>query len=136
MIIRINDKNGNKIAECDLYYQDIGIWYTNNKENILNIYSDIEQGESGFTNVIDIDVDNIIPPKKLNMIKSLASAWGVFETTRTNYELDTSDDHNYASEIISIPLIYGYITEKEHNQYQNALNEFVGWTGVYFENAE
>ena len=133
MIIRINDKNGNNIAECNLYHHDIGVWYTNEKKNIKNVFGDIIQKEYGFDDVIDIDIDNIIPPKKLLMIKSLASAWGIFEAIRTNYELDVSDDHNYASEIIMIPKIYGYITEEEHNEYQNALNNFLGWNGVFFE---
>lgn len=64
MIIRINDKNGNNIAECDLYHHDIGIWNANSKSNILNIYGDIIQTETGFDDVIDIDIDNIIPPQQ------------------------------------------------------------------------
>lgn len=64
MIIRINDKNGNNIAECDLYHHDIGIWNANSKSNILNIYGDIIQTETGFDDIIDIDIDNIIPPKQ------------------------------------------------------------------------
>ena len=47
MIIRINGKNGNNIAECDLYHHDIGIWNANSKSNILNIYGDIIQTETG-----------------------------------------------------------------------------------------
>ena len=64
MIIRINDKNGNNIAECDLYHHDIGIWNANSKSNISSIYGDIIQTETGFDDVIDIDIDNIIPPKQ------------------------------------------------------------------------
>lgn len=64
MIIRINDKNGNNIAECDLYHHDIGIWNVNSKSNIFSIYGDIIQTETGFDDVIDIDIDNIIPPKQ------------------------------------------------------------------------
>lgn len=64
MIIRINDKNGNNIAECDLSHHDIGIWYTNQKSNISNVYGDIIQTEKGFDDVIDIDIDNIISPKQ------------------------------------------------------------------------
>lgn len=64
MIIRINDKNGNNIAECDLYHHDIGIWNANSKSNIFSIYGDIIQTETGFDDVIDIDIDNIIPPKQ------------------------------------------------------------------------
>lgn len=64
MIIRINDKNGNNIAECDLYHHDIGIWNANSKSNISSIHGDIIQTERGFDDVIDIDIDNIIPPKQ------------------------------------------------------------------------
>ena len=64
MIIRINDKNGNNIAECDLYHHDIGIWNANSKSNISSIYGDIIQTETGFDDIIDIDIDNIIPPKQ------------------------------------------------------------------------
>lgn len=133
MKIRINDKNGNNIAECELSHHDIGIWYTISKSNIENVYGDIEQGEQGFVDVIDIDVDNLISPKKIDMIKSLASAWGIFEAIRTNYELDVSDDHSYASEIILIPKIYGFITEEEEQKYQNDLNKFLGWNGTFFD---
>lgn len=66
MIIRINDKNGNNIAECDLSHHDIGIWYTNQKSNISNVYGDIIQTEKGFDDVIDIDIDNITPPKQID----------------------------------------------------------------------
>lgn len=58
MKIKINDDNGNTIAECELYYSDIGNWSTISKTNIKNIYCDIEQVEFGFQNVIDIDIDN------------------------------------------------------------------------------
>ena len=64
MIIRINDRNGNNIAECDLYHHDIGIWNANSKSNISSIYGDIIQTETGFDDIIDIDIDNIIPPKQ------------------------------------------------------------------------
>ena len=64
MIIRINDKNGNNIAECDLYHHDIRIWYANSKSNISSICGDIIQTEQGFDDVIDIDIDNIIPQNK------------------------------------------------------------------------
>lgn len=66
MIIRINDKNGNNIAECDLYHHDIGIWNANSKSNISSICGDIIQTEKGFDDVIDINIDNIIPPKQIN----------------------------------------------------------------------
>ena len=59
MIIRINDKDGNNIAECELTHHDIGIWYTQEKNNIKNIYSDIKQTETGFDDIIDIDIEDI-----------------------------------------------------------------------------
>ena len=52
MRIRINDKNGNNIAECDLHHHDI-----EQKSNISNIYGDIIQTETGFDDIIDIDIE-------------------------------------------------------------------------------
>lgn len=57
MRIRINDKNGNNIAKCDLHHHDIGIWYIKQKSNISNIYGDIIQTETGFDDIIDIDIE-------------------------------------------------------------------------------
>lgn len=57
MIIKIKDKNGNNIAECDLQYEDIGIWNVCDKTNIKNISFDINEDrefESEYDNVIDI----------------------------------------------------------------------------------
>lgn len=136
MRIRINDKNGNNIAECDLYHHDIGVWYTNHKSNILNIYGDIIQTETGFDDVLDIDVDNLISPKKIQMIKSLAGAWATFETLRSEYELGCSDDDMYALEIIGIPHIYGFITDNEYKHYVEALNQFLGFDGNFYNNSE
>ena len=136
MIIRINDKNGNNIAECDLYHHDIGIWNANSKSNISSIYGDIIQTERGFDDVIDIDIDNIIPQKQRLMELSLASAWSVFEVVRTNYTLDCSDDHMYASEIIQIPHTYGFIDDDTVKEYHEKLNSFLGWNGVLFDNDE
>lgn len=65
MIIRINDKNGNNIAECDLSHHDIGVWYTNQTSNISNVCGDIIQTERGFDDVIDIDIGNIMPQKQI-----------------------------------------------------------------------
>lgn len=59
LIIRINNKEGKNIGKCDLYQQDIGIWYINKKQNINNIYGDIIQTKNGFTDVLDIDLDII-----------------------------------------------------------------------------
>ena len=57
MIIKIKDKSGNNIAECDLQYEDIGIWNICNKTNIKNISFDINENrkfESEYDNIIDI----------------------------------------------------------------------------------
>lgn len=136
MKIRINNKNGEKIAECDLSHHDIGVWYTNHKSNIVNIYGDIIQTETGFDDVIDIDIDNIISSKKIQMIKSVTSAWTVFETLRSEYQLDTSDDVRYVLEILIIPKIYGYINEQEYNKYKKELYNFLEFDGVSFMNSE
>ena len=55
IIIRIN-KNGKNIAECELFNEDIGIWYALKKENIDNIYGDITQTDKGFIDILDIDL--------------------------------------------------------------------------------
>lgn len=57
--IKINDKLGKKIAECELYHEDIGLFYTKNKSNIAGIYGEIEQTEQGFIDVIDIDIEDL-----------------------------------------------------------------------------
>ena len=75
MKIRINDKSGNNIAECDLLHHDTGIWYVQYKANIINVFGDLERMDNEFEDyveVIDIDVNNLISPKKMQMIKSLA----------------------------------------------------------------
>ena len=136
MIIRINDEKGNNVAECEILQHDIGIWRTADKTNIENIFVDIVQGESGFTDVIDIDVNNIISPKKLEMIKCLAGAWCSFETLRTEYELGCSDDDRYLLEIIGIPHTFGYITDEEHQEYVQALTEFLQYDGTCYNNDE
>lgn len=137
MIIRINDKLSNNIAECELTHHDIGIWYTQYKANIINVFGDLKQSNKEFEDyieVIDIDVDNLISPKKMQMIKSLAGAWATFETLRTEYELGSSDDDQYALEIIGIPHIYGYISDKEYAEYVQALTNFLGYDGVFYNN--
>lgn len=137
MRIRINDKNGNNIAECDLYHQDIGVWYTNHKSNILNIYGDIIQTETGFDDVLDIDIDNLISPKKIQCIKSLAGAWTTFEVLRTEYNLDTSSDFDYITDILHKPLLYGLITEDEYISYVDKIKDFLGYEDdTYFTNSD
>ena len=91
MKIRINDKLGNNIAECDLLHYDTGVWNVQHKVNIAKVFGDLKQSDKEFEDyieVIDIDVDNLISPKKLLMIKSIASAWAVFETIRRDLGLD------------------------------------------------
>lgn len=135
MRIRINDKNGNNIAECDLYHHDIGIWYTNHKSNILNIYGDIIQTETGFDDVLDIDIDNLISPNKINLIKSLASAWTEWEVLRNEYHLYAEDDYKYAIKIIYKALLYKFISEETYLSYLEQLKEFLGWEDdTYFTN--
>lgn len=137
MKIRINDKSGNNIAECDLLHYDTGVWHVKNKANIVNVFGDLERMDNEFEDyveVIDIDVDNLISPKKLLMIKSIASAWAVFETIRNDYGLWTSDDEKYAIEIINIPHIYGYITDDEHKNYIKKIKDFFGYNGKFYTN--
>ena len=120
MKIRINDKSSNNIAECELLHHNTGVWYVQHKVNIAKVFGDLKQSDKEFEDyieVIDIDVDNLISPKKLSMIKSIASAWAVFETIRNDYGLWTSDDEKYTIEIINIPHTYGYITDNEHKDY-------------------
>lgn len=137
MIIRINDKLGNNIAECDLLHHDTGVWYVQHKVNIAKVSGDLKQSDKEFEDyieVIDIDVDNLISPKKLSMIKSIASAWAVFETIRSDYGLWTSDDEEYTIEIINIPHIYGYITDDEHKDYVKKIKDFFGYDGKCYTN--
>ena len=61
MKIRINDKDGNNIAECELFHHDIGIWFTQNKKNVKKIWGDIEDGRFGFIDVLDIDIEDLNP---------------------------------------------------------------------------
>lgn len=137
MIIRINDKNGNNIAECDLYKHDIGVWYTNHKSNILNIYGDIIQTETEFDDILDIDIDNLICPKEIEYIKSLTGAWTVFAVLRAEYNLDTASDYDYITDILHKPLLYGLITEDEYTSYINKIKEFLGYENdTYFTNDE
>ena len=137
MKIRINDKLGNNIAECDLLHYDTGVWNVQHKVNIAKVFGDLKQSDKEFEDyieVIDIDVDNLISPKKLSMIKSIASAWAVFETIRNDYGLWTSDDEKYTIEIINIPHIYGYITDDEHKDYVKKIKDFFGYDGKCYTN--
>lgn len=140
MIIRINDKNGKNIAECDLQHHDMGVWYTNHKSNILNIDIDIIQTETGFDDILDIDIDNLIYPKKIGCIKSLVGAWTEFEVLRTEYNLDTASDYGYIIDILHKPLLHGLITEDEYISYVDKIKEFLGYEeegyNTYFTNNE
>ena len=59
MIIKIN-KNGKCIGKVELrrddFYDDD--WRALNKENVQNVYIKMEQGENGFTECIDIDLED------------------------------------------------------------------------------
>ena len=134
MIIKINNKYGEEIAECSLFRDEYNNLLLTHSSNCINVYSDMEQGDYGFEEVIDIDVDNLISPKKMQMIKSLAGAWATFETLRSEYELSCSDDDMYAIEIISIPHVYGFITDNEYKNYIEALNQFLGFDGNFYNN--
>lgn len=139
MIIKINNKYGEKVAECSLIRDefDCETLRLGHSFNCLNVTSgDVEQGEHGFDEVIEIDIDNLISPKKMQMIKSLAGAWATFETLRSEYELGCSDDDMYALEIIGIPHIYGFITDDEYKHYVEALNQFLGFDGDFYNNSE
>lgn len=128
MIVKINNKYGVNIAKCELSQHDIGIWYIKEKENINEITVDlIEEGNDKYSEVININVKNIITSKRLKMIKSLVGAWTKFETLRTEYELGSSDDDKYALEIINIPRIYGFISIAEHQSYVQRLGNFLGY---------
>lgn len=136
MRIRINNKDGINIAECELWKDEYDNTFLKSSANIKKVYSNLEQGENGFEEVIDIDVINLISPKRLQMIKSLSSAWAVFETLRTEYELGCSDDSRYSLEILAIPKIYGYMSEDEYNKCLKALHDFLGWNGEFYTNSE
>lgn len=141
MKIRINDKSGNNIAECELTHHDTGIWYVQHKANILNVFNNLEllnEETEEYNEVIDIDIDNLYSPKKINCIKALASAWTVFETLRNEYNLDTHSDHRYVVDILYKPLLYGLITEDEYKSYLNALDTYLGADDerYYFDNSE
>ena len=136
MKIRVNNKDGKNVAECILFRDEYNNLLLTHSSNCLNVYANMEQGDYGFEEVIDIDVDNLISPKKMQMIKSLAGAWATFETLRTEYELGCSDDDMYALEIIGIPHIYGFITDDEYKNYIEALNQFLGFDGNFYNNSE
>lgn len=59
MIIKIN-KNGKCIGKVELirdeFYDDD--WRALNKENVQNVYIKMEQGKTGFTECIDIDLED------------------------------------------------------------------------------
>lgn len=54
--IRINDANDNKIGECVLKHEDIGVFYTQTARN-MTVEGDIEQGDEGFMDVINITLE-------------------------------------------------------------------------------
>lgn len=136
MKIRINDKDNVNIAECELWEDAYGNTFFKGSTNIENAYSNLEQGKYGFEETIDIDIIDLIPPKRLLMIKSLSSAWAVFETLRSEYVLGCSDDAEYTLEILIIPKIYGYMGVNEYNKNLQAVYDFFGWDGESFTNSK
>lgn len=113
MIIRINDKNGNYIGECDLYNEE-------------------------FPDILDIDID-VIRKKDLEKIKTMAKKWSRFETIRNmGEELSTSDDMELVLDLIKIPLIHKWISKKEYNDILSKVHEFFKYDGtfVYQDNYE
>lgn len=127
MIIRINNKYGEEVAECSLFRDEWGNLSLTNSSNCLNVDSDMEQGNYGFDEVIEIDVDNLISPKKMNLIKSLVGAWTEWETLRSEYHLYADEDYKYAIKIIHKALLYKFISEKTYLSYLEQLKEFLGW---------
>ena len=52
MIIKINDKSGNNIAECELLHHDTGVWYVQHKANIINVFGDLKQSDKEFEDYV------------------------------------------------------------------------------------
>ena len=138
MIIKINNKNGEKVAECSLIRDefDCETLRLGHSFNCLNVTSgDVEQGEHGFDEVIEIDIDNLISPNKINLIKSLAGAWTEWEVLRNEYHLYAEEDYKYAIKIIHKALLYKFISEDTYLSYLEQLKEFLGWEDdTYFTN--
>lgn len=135
MIIRINDKNGNNIAECDLYHHDIGIWNANSKSNISNIYGDIIQTEQGFDDVIDIDIDNIMPQKQID------------EETKLLMKLKNSfnEEFDWTSQALDEYIGYcstfggdyvSYIAEAINKCFDALINDFFKYDGCNWNSEE
>ena len=57
MIIRINDKNGKEIAACEFIINEYGTMLVLDKKGTKSIFHDQEQGKSGFTDVMEIDLE-------------------------------------------------------------------------------
>lgn len=134
MIIRINNKNGKNIAKCELWKDEYDNTLLRGSNNVKNVYSDLEQNEYGFEEVIDIDVDNLISPKYKNMLIGLGSAWATFETFRESFSLSCSDDDKYALDIIYIPYLYDFISKNEYIEYVEKLADFLQYEDGMFLN--
>lgn len=65
MIIKINDNCGKNIAKCEIFWDECDCLRLSSKENIKNIYDEMEQGDCGFTECIEIDIDKIYNRKKI-----------------------------------------------------------------------
>ena len=56
IIVRIN-KDGKEIAMCEIWKNEYDTMFTVRKNGIKSIYGDKEQGEQGFTDMIEIDLE-------------------------------------------------------------------------------
>ena len=85
-VIRVNDKNGNKIAECEIKEDGYGNFLLINSDNVKKVYKDVEQTDTqGFVDVIDIDVDNTINEAILKDLLTVQNELGAIEGA---YETD------------------------------------------------
>ena len=57
MIIRIN-KDGQEIANCEIMMNEYGTMMVLQKEGIKALFHDKEQGKSGFTDMLEIDLED------------------------------------------------------------------------------
>lgn len=136
MKIRVNNRDGKNVAECILFRDEYNNLLLTHSSNCLNVYADMEQGDYGFEEVIDIDVGNLISPKYKSMLISLGAEWSKFETLRSEFDLSTHDDDQYSIDILNVPHIYGYISDDDYNKYTEKLANFLQYDGDYYNNDE
>ena len=115
MIIKINDKNGNNIAQCILQQDEYGNWFQKESDNCKHIYVDTEQTKYGFEDALDIDVDiltNITYEKTMKALNDIiedVSYDYIYSTFDNNYEemggchepLTKTKDYGYMIEVFS-----------------------------------